>query len=418
MATCRECSRPTPLEELASEERCTACCQRAYGLTGIDADWDAEAERLFARLHIAADAAGGRRHNDLDAVWQDETTGAHVYVGNRRAASSRKILAAHGISAVVNCQGADAANFFESGGVIRYLRFDVQRRSDVVREDGNEAGDGVVDYFAPCFGWIDAELAAGKSVLIHCYAGAHRAGTVCVAFLMHAAGLGLADAMRMARRCRPIVNPFARLLKLLHMLDRALVAERAGDETPRGDARSHTPGYIRRVSEVQLGSPTPSNRGSAASGGTPSPPAPRASVACASSTDVSASSASSASSITQPARGGLPPTPDSDREHERAAADARADVPAHTAQSARRPPSAASSARASALARALDSSLVSFDLAAVDHSGSGARPAAAAVGRAPRALLPAAHAPPAHGAAGGAARAPAGGSPAVTGSRR
>eukprot|EP00306_Pavlova_sp_CCMP459_P019665 CAMPEP_0185200866 /NCGR_PEP_ID=MMETSP1140-20130426/48176_1 /TAXON_ID=298111 /ORGANISM="Pavlova sp., Strain CCMP459" /LENGTH=121 /DNA_ID=CAMNT_0027768233 /DNA_START=52 /DNA_END=414 /DNA_ORIENTATION=+ len=112
MASCRECGKPTPLEELASEEQCTACVQRAYGLTGLDADWDAEAEKLFARLNLSMDDESSGAH-DLDAVWQHPNTGAKVYIGNRRAASSRQILRAHGISAIVNCQGLDSKNFFE-----------------------------------------------------------------------------------------------------------------------------------------------------------------------------------------------------------------------------------------------------------------------------------------------------------------
>ncbi|KAG8468509.1 hypothetical protein KFE25_013592 [Diacronema lutheri] len=226
MAKCSACDRPTPLEELASEEMCTACCHKAFGLTGLDADWDKEAERLFARLNVvAADGNTGGKHTDLDVIWQDVGTGARVYIGNRRAATTRKILEPCGINAIVNCQDLASANSFEgreSARAIEYLRLNVQHWPDEVAEEGNERGAGVLDYFSPCFDWIDKSLERGESVLIHCYAGAHRAGTVGVAFLMYAARLRLAEALRLAQRCRPIINPFARLLKLLRMLELAL----------------------------------------------------------------------------------------------------------------------------------------------------------------------------------------------------
>jgi hypothetical protein len=43
------------------------------------------------------------------------------------------------------------------------------------------------EYFAPVFTAVDVAIGSGKSVLIHCMAGAHRAGTVGMAVLMHLA---------------------------------------------------------------------------------------------------------------------------------------------------------------------------------------------------------------------------------------
>ncbi|KAJ1632548.1 dual specificity phosphatase, partial [Pavlovales sp. CCMP2436] len=130
-----------------------------------------------------------------------------VYIGNRRAASTRKILSKHGVKAVVNCQGVDSSNFFEGSKGVRYFRMDVQQWATAVREEDNVHGEGAAGYFTPCWEWVDKSLEKGDSVLIHCYAGAHRAGTVGVAYLMHAAGLRLSEAMRVAQRQRPIVNP-------------------------------------------------------------------------------------------------------------------------------------------------------------------------------------------------------------------
>jgi protein-tyrosine phosphatase len=40
------------------------------------------------------------------------------------------------------------------------------------------------------FDFVEGALAAGSSVLIHCLAGAHRAGTTGCLMLMHKTGLG------------------------------------------------------------------------------------------------------------------------------------------------------------------------------------------------------------------------------------
>lgn len=223
MASCRTCQRPTPLEELASEEMCTACCHKAFGLTGLDADWDKEAERLFARLNVEQDGLGGRsgKHSDLDVIWQDPSSGARVFVGNRRAAMNLKILDANKITSIVNCQGLDSVNAFENRQEIRYWRMDVQHWPLVIDENSPD-GTLLIEYFAPCFSWIEDSIRQGSNVLIHCYAGAHRAGTVAVAFLMHTVRLRLSEALRVARHCRPIINPFARLLKLLSRYEQAL----------------------------------------------------------------------------------------------------------------------------------------------------------------------------------------------------
>jgi len=65
----------------------------------------------------------------------------------------------------------------------------------------------------------------GGNVLIHCFAGAHRAGTTGVAFLMHAEeGLGAKSALAAAQRLRPVIDPkaYSGLWSLLLRLEQAL----------------------------------------------------------------------------------------------------------------------------------------------------------------------------------------------------
>ena len=60
-------------------------------------------------------------------------------------------------------------------------------------------------------------LRAGKHVLVHCKAGAHRAGTTGIICLMHFVGLPRRDAILIAQRVRQIIDPssFRDLLEML-----------------------------------------------------------------------------------------------------------------------------------------------------------------------------------------------------------
>ena len=47
----------------------------------------------------------------------------------------------------------------------------------------------IAGFFRPLFEFVTSNLEAGNNVLIHCLAGAHRAGTAGVACIMHLCGL-------------------------------------------------------------------------------------------------------------------------------------------------------------------------------------------------------------------------------------
>ena len=64
-----------------------------------------------------------------------------------------------------------------------------------------------LQYFEPLFRFVEGELAEGNNVIIHCLAGAHRAGTAGVACLMHLADLDRATATTIAQTARPAINP-------------------------------------------------------------------------------------------------------------------------------------------------------------------------------------------------------------------
>lgn len=183
-----------------------------------NADFDAEALRLFEKLKPSLPqgrAASNSLYAPLSALTGDAATGGVVYVGNRDAASDRDVLRAHNITHVVNC--TDSMPFFhEADATVSYLRFDVSAWCLRARNGGRAAD---VDAFTkPLFSFVRAALARGESVLVHCLAGAHRAGTTGCALLMELDGLDAATAVATAKSRRPIIEPIGMLPELLRRL--------------------------------------------------------------------------------------------------------------------------------------------------------------------------------------------------------
>ena len=140
--------------------------------------------------------------------------------GNTNAAQSKKILLSHGITRVVNCKSLDDPNFHESDPDFEYLRFPIAyHRRDLSQRNNVQA---TLKYFGRLHNWVDGQLADNKSVLIHCLAGAHRAGTASISYLMYAAGLSKNDAIKIAQRQRPVISPIGSFPELLDKLEHAL----------------------------------------------------------------------------------------------------------------------------------------------------------------------------------------------------
>lgn len=85
----------------------------------------------------------------------------------------------------------------------------------------NSTNASVIDFTQPMFDFIEEAIANGDSVLVHCLAGAHRAGTTGVSCLIHFARLPAMDAIMIAKRCRPIIDPIGQLPEFLRRLERA-----------------------------------------------------------------------------------------------------------------------------------------------------------------------------------------------------
>ncbi|CAJ1385258.1 unnamed protein product [Effrenium voratum] len=190
-------------------------------------DFDEEARKLFALLNLPSGAASdesSRLHgyHNLDAVWQHPTTGAQVFIGNATASSQREILRKNRVTHIVNCT-SDMSNTFDGDPAVAYFRFDIYKFFSALDLRSHR---GVLEFFLPVFQWIDEAVSSGHSVLIHCLAGAHRAGTTGVAYVMHAADLDHQTAIVACKRCRPAVDPIGDLTTLLAQLDAARQARK------------------------------------------------------------------------------------------------------------------------------------------------------------------------------------------------
>jgi len=80
------------------------------------------------------------------------------------------------------------------------------------------------------FQFIQDALDRNESVLIHCLAGAHRAGSTGIAVLMYFLDLDLAKAVFLAKLCRPIIDPIGSLPKILMLLEEELKSKKKKNE--------------------------------------------------------------------------------------------------------------------------------------------------------------------------------------------
>eukprot|EP01064_Diplonema_japonicum_P006881 TRINITY_DN146_c1_g1_i1.p1 TRINITY_DN146_c1_g1~~TRINITY_DN146_c1_g1_i1.p1 ORF type:complete len:211 (+),score=59.27 TRINITY_DN146_c1_g1_i1:51-635(+) len=184
-------------------------------------DYDEEARILFRKLNLPEDGSGvvPGRYNPLDVIWQNKVTGAKVFVGNHTAAADMRMLRENGISHIVNCQDTTTTNYHEGKPGFYYKRFPVSYWRTVPNINTAEVAKA---YFEDVFKWVEEATNQGQSVLIHCLAGAHRAGTTGTAFLMRAARLPAMEAIRAAKKMRPAIDPICDFPTLLKYYEKGL----------------------------------------------------------------------------------------------------------------------------------------------------------------------------------------------------
>jgi len=186
----------------------------AGGGSGV-LDFDAEAQKLFKRLNIDPSTRSNSLYAALDPIWRHPTGGGTIYVGNQTAAESLSMLTSMGIRRVVNCtHGAGAIPNYHAG-TLAYYTFPISQWSMHVKRDSSAS---VLAFSDPMFKFIEDAISRGENVLVHCLAGAHRAGTTGCACLVHFAKMNVPDAIRTAKTCRRIIDPIGQLPEFLARL--------------------------------------------------------------------------------------------------------------------------------------------------------------------------------------------------------
>lgn len=155
-------------------------------------------------------------YQNLNVIYEHPTTKGKIYCGNQTAASDMSILQANGITHVVNCTNGygEIKNFHE--GKLQYYRFPISDfRTRISMTD-----DATVHAFVdPLFAFIDSAINNGSNVLVHCLAGAHRAGTTSTSCIIYYEKMDVNSAIATAKSRRPIIDPicdFPIFLKRLH----------------------------------------------------------------------------------------------------------------------------------------------------------------------------------------------------------
>ena len=117
---------------------------------------------------------------------------------------------------------------------LRYFKFPIGQWRDKDKIGPSPSPAKVLAFFEPMLRFVESELEAGHSVLIHCLAGAHRAGCAGIASLMWLCNFDHTTAIPAAQRLRPVIDPIGGYPIILEKLNAALEPRRkiAAEPTP------------------------------------------------------------------------------------------------------------------------------------------------------------------------------------------
>ena len=138
-------------------------------------DYDKAAAELFKELGIDPEAPC--EEDCLNPVYKN-VSGGVVYVGDQRAAKNSRILDRLNIHSVVNCTH-NMKNWHSDK--YRYLNFPVGKWKQFCAAGEKD----LKEFLCPLFSFLEDNLQSGGSILLHCLAGAHRAGITGVLALMY-----------------------------------------------------------------------------------------------------------------------------------------------------------------------------------------------------------------------------------------
>ena len=126
--------------------------------------------------------------NDCDLVVD------RLYIGSETAASNGSLLAALGVTHIVNLNGYGTKSAFPEG-----FEYYTVKMSDSVFEDLNDDFWNAVEF-------VSEAIAGGGCVLVHCRRGISRSAALCVAYLMESRKLTFDAALAYLRKQRPAVD--------------------------------------------------------------------------------------------------------------------------------------------------------------------------------------------------------------------
>ena len=153
--------------------------------------------------------------NDIDAFYKHPIGKGTIFVGNKIAAENLTLLKELKITRVINCtlDNLSVPNFHEKH--FKYYNFAIRNWHKYI----TSANSKILEFIYPVFRFIDTAIENGENVLIHCYLGAHRAGTLGTASLMYYENLDVNTAISKAKTLRPIVNPRGKLKEFLYKFE-------------------------------------------------------------------------------------------------------------------------------------------------------------------------------------------------------
>ena len=121
-------------------------------------------------------------------------------------------LTARGITSVVNC--TTNIECFHKGS-LDYFTFDIAWW----RRQAGKSAQELSNFLKHVLEFIADVINRGESVLVHCLAGAHRAGTTGIICLMYFEGLDSSEAVTLAKSRRQIIEPIGDFRDLLCKCD-------------------------------------------------------------------------------------------------------------------------------------------------------------------------------------------------------
>ena len=104
-------------------------------------------------------------------------------------------------------------NFHENNSKFTYLRFSIG--NSYFSPFDMQTTEGILRFMNPAFHFIEEKTNNGENVMVHCLAGAHRAGTTAIAWLMYAHRIPFEDARKLAKSLRDCISPIGDFSDLL-----------------------------------------------------------------------------------------------------------------------------------------------------------------------------------------------------------